>query len=412
VVLLPHPLAGLSHETIAGAVAGIAESVDGWLLTGEAAPPQAAGQRDGFGGSAASAGVTLPPADTVSVSGGDVEAYEAFLARGWTDGLPIVAPTRERVAAMLAGAGLDAGACLGTVPPSLAAASAEVVAANAVMAGCTPGLFPVVVAALQAMLEPVFNLRGVQATTHVAAPLVVVSGPAAQRLGFNAGHNLFGPASRANATVGRALRLALINIGGAVPGVLDKSTLGHPGKYTFCIAERGDEHNPWPPLRTELGFADSDSVVTVFAGEAPHSVSNHSGTARGIVHAIADSLATLGSSILHRPGQALVVISPEHARTIADEGWSRRDIREYLFLHARRPLRDLLRVEATPEGGLGPGPSQPRWLDLDDPASSLGVVRDPEDFILVVAGGEAGAFSACLPGWADRTRAVSRRIPG
>ena len=254
------------------------------------------------------------------------DVYEEFVRREWCDGLPIVAPTRERVDAMLAGARADGGEPpLGLMPPLWRECTLEKLAVNAVMAGCDPATFPVIVAAVQAMLDPAFNLYGVQATTHPVAPLVIVSGPAARAIGLHSGAGLFGPGFRANATIGRAARLILMNVGGAWPGRHDMATQGSPAKFSYAIAER-EEESPWEPLHVGLGFGPDQSVVTVYGGEAPHNVNDHvSTTAAGILNNVSDVAATLGSNVgwYFSQSQLLVVLGPEHAATVAADGFTR-----------------------------------------------------------------------------------------
>ena len=198
------------------------------------------------------------------------DAVEFIYAQGWTDGLPIVPPTSLAIQRMLDYLGRDSEEVVGVVPPKNGAATIEKIAINCVMAGCRPEYGPVVIAALEAMLEPAFNLYGVQGTTHCCAPLVIVSGPVVKELEFNYRENVFGGGSRANATVGRAIRLILWNIGSGYPGKVDMATLGHPGKYTYCIAE-DPEQNPWEPLHVERGLEAGESGVTVLACESPPS---------------------------------------------------------------------------------------------------------------------------------------------
>ncbi len=225
------------------------------------------------------------------------DVYAEFCKREWCDGLPFVPPTPERVRAMVAATRLAPTADLGLMPPLWRDAVVEKLAVNAVMAGCEPAYFPVVVAAVQCMLDPSFNLYGVQATTHPVAPLVVVSGPYAAAIGLHAGSGLFGPGFRANATIGRAIRLILMNVGGGWPGRGDMATQGSPAKYAYAIAEREDV-TPWEPLHVALGFKADQSVVTVFGGEGPHNVNDHvSTTAPGILNNVADVATSLGSNV-------------------------------------------------------------------------------------------------------------------
>ena len=327
-----------------------------------------------------------------------VDPVEFCYEQGWTDGLPVVPPTEDRVAAMLEAAGGEPDEVLCRVAPRWGEATRLKVAVNAVMAGCRPEYFPLLRAALRALCDERFNLNGVQATTHVCAPLTIVNGPVAKRLGLNAGANVFGQGFRANATIGRAIRLILTNIGGGVPGVLDKSTFGHPGKYTYCIAENEDA-SPWEPLHLERGLSRDASAVTVFAAEAPHSVTNHiSNDAYGILTSCADTMATMGCNNAYVMGEFLVAIGPEHAAAIAADGWTKDDVRSFLYEHARQPMGKLRF-----HGRYGNIYNRhwPRWLDRTRDDEMVPVVRRPEDILLIVAGGSEGRFSVCVPGWGE-----------
>ncbi len=334
-----------------------------------------------------------------------VDAIEFFYEQGWTDGLPIVPPTVDRVRAMVERSGRAASEVIAELPPKGGKATVEKIATNAVMAGCLPEYMPVILAALEAMMEPRFNLRGVVCSTHVATPLLILNGPIVKELQVNAGHNVFGPGWRANATIGRAVQLILVNIGGAVPGVFDKATFGHPGKYTYCIAEN-EAANPWEPLHVERGFLPDESTVTVYAAEAPHNVNNHgSDNARDLLIVVADCLASLGSNHMYLGGECFVVFSPEHAATIVASGWKKRDVQGFLYEQARQPLR-LLRL-----GGMYGADTQrnlwPRWVDHTDPEALVPPTRRPEDIVVLVAGG-AGKHSVVIPGWGSRS--VTRKI--
>ncbi len=347
----------------------------------------------------------LPLASEVIELPDSFEAVQAhFLERGWTDGLPIVPPTAERVEAMLAGIDADPDAVVGTIPPLWGVATIEKVAINAVMAGCRPVALPVLVAALAAMLEPAFNLYGVQATTHPVAPLLIVHGPAARRLGMHAGSGLFGPGHAANATLGRAVRLCLWNLGGGRPGAADMATQGSPAKYSYAIAEREDA-SPWEPLHASRGLDAGESAVTVFGGEAPHNVNDHvSQHAPGLLSVVAGTAATLGSNVgwYLAQSQLLVVLGPEHAATIAADGFTRADVQRYLYEHARLPLR------RRKLGGMWGIQDWPRWMTTADDDARLPIVPGPEDVLVMVAGGP-GKHSAVVPNCCF-SRAVTRRI--
>jgi hypothetical protein len=321
---------------------------------------------------------------------------EAFVERGWCDGLPIVPPTEERVRIMLGGA--DPARSLGPMPPLWREATQELLAINAVMAGCRPEYFPVIVAAVEAMLDPAFNLYGVQATTHPVAPLVIVNGPYGRRIELQGGSGCFGPGFRANATIGRAVRLILMNVGGGWPGRHDMATQGSPAKFSYCIAEN-EEASPWDPL------AAGDSV-TVYGGEAPHNVNDHVSTAAaGILTTVAHTAATLGSNVgwYLAQSQWLVVLGPEHAQTIAADGLGRVDVQRFVYEHARLPLRTLKL------GGMWGAQDWPAWMmALRDDEARPPRVPSPEDVLVIVAGGP-GKHSSVVPNCCF-SRAVSRPI--
>jgi hypothetical protein len=333
------------------------------------------------------------------------DVIELLFESGWTDGLPVIPPTPRNVQRMLSGTTRPLDEMIGRIPPKGGRATVEKIAVNAVMAGCKPAYLPVVIAAVEALLDGRCNTRGVQCSTHISTPLLIVNGPMAQELGLNSGHNVFGQGWRANATMGRAVKLVLVNLGGAIPGVTDKATFGHPGKFTYCIAEN-EAANPWEPLHVERGFAPTDSTVTVFGAEAPHNINNHwSATPHGLLRTIADTMATLGSNHLYLGGESFVVLGPEHAELLARAGWAKRDVRAYLFEQARKPLRQVK------IGGMYGPESQrnlwPRWIDHENEAERIPIARRAEDIAILVAGG-AGRHSVYLPGWGARS--VTRKI--
>ncbi len=332
-----------------------------------------------------------------------VNAY--FLERRWADGLPIVPPTPERVVAMLRGVRGEPDEVLGKIPPAWHEATLEKLAINAVMAGCLPEYFPVIVAAVEALLDPAFNLYGVQATTHPVAPLLIVNGPIATAIGMNAGAGAFGPGWRPNATIGRAIRLILVNLGGAWPGAGDMATQGQPSKYTYCIAENEAE-SPWAPLHVEWGLEPTQSAVTLFGGENPHNVNDHvSQTAAGILTVIADTMATLGSNVkwYFNQSQVLVALGPEHAATIAASGFGKAEVKAFLWEHARLPFGKLKL------GGMWGIHDWPDWMNATaDDGALLPIVPSPEEIFVIVAGGP-GKHSAVIPN-CTFSRAVTRPI--
>jgi len=339
---------------------------------------------------------TNPATTSITVLDTPEAVLAAFCERQWCDGLPIVPPTEARVRAMLGGAPGDRS--LGVMPPLWRLATLEKLAVNAVMAGCEPGAFPLIVAAVEAMLDPSFNLYGVQATTHPVAPLLIVHGPIAAELGVHSGSGCFGPGFRGNATIGRAIRLVLLNIGGAWPGRHDMATQGSPAKFSYCIAEHV-EATPWGALHEE-------NVVTVFGGEPPHNVNDHvSTTAGGILATVADTAVSLGSNVgwYFSQSQLLIVLGPEHARTIAGDGLSRADVQRFVFEHARLPLRTLKL------GGMWGIHDWPGWMHaITDDDALLPQVPSPEDVLVIVAGGP-GKHSSVVPN-CTFSRAVSRPI--
>jgi len=338
----------------------------------------------------------------------DADLVEWYFERGFTDGLPVVPPTPEKVAAMVEALGGNPAHLECRVPPRWGSLTREILAVNLVMAGCLPAYAPVVRAALLALTDAQFNLNGVQATTHMAAPLLVVNGPVRGEIDMNAGCNVFGSGNRANGTIGRAIRLVLLNVGGATPGDLDKSTLGHPGKYTFCIAEN-EEESPWAPHHVEKGFAASDSTVFVIAAEAPHSVTNHvADDAAGILDSMVSAMTTFAHNNAVSSGHCTVVIGIEHAHTIAGSGWSRADVRRYLWMNATNRFGDLAFDHRY---GTVYNRNLPRWYKrgLD---SRIPIVPSAEHIHLFVAGGEAGRFSAFLPGWGHMSSPVIRGLDG
>ena len=327
------------------------------------------------------------------------DELEDMFDRGWSDGLPVVPPTRERVDAMLGGR--DPSLSLGEVPPAMGEATLERVASCAVLAGCRPEYFPVVVAAAQAALEPAFNLNGQAVTTQPAGQLLILNGPARRSLGLNSSIGALGPGNRANLTIGRALRLLISLTGGGFPGRLDRATLGHPGKLGFCLAE-DEEVSPWEPLAVERGFEPESSVVTVVGCDAPLSISDHrSRTPEELARVLAmAAAATWSPNWWPLGGTSLFVICPEHAELFRQAGWSKRRLREEMFEAAHRPAGELRWGETTPLVHAAPD---------DRPISKWTSV---EEILVVVAGGEAGRYSAVFgPCLGMQTEVVSKEVP-
>ncbi len=344
-------------------------------------------------------------ADILEIADDLEQINREYYMRGWTDGLPIIPPTEERVQHMLMGTSRPSQDVLGRIPPRWGDATVEKVAINAVMAGCLPAYMPVLCTAIEAMLEPQFNLYGIQATTHPVAPLVILNGPLVHDLEINSSYNAYGPGWRSNATIGRAVRLTLLNIGGGIPGQGDRSTQGSPAKFSYCMAEN-EARNPWTPLHVERGFAPHTSTVTVWGGEAPHNVNDHvSQNAANLLTTVADTAATMGMNNLYlNDSEMLIVLGPEHAATIAADGWSKQDVQQFLFEQARVPLR------RARHGGMWGMQDWPKWINVHHDDTYIPVVRRWQDMIVIVAGG-AGKHSSCVPTF-GATRSVTRAISG
>ena len=323
------------------------------------------------------------------VPGDALAAIDYCYERGWTDGLPVVPPEASRVEEMLAFEGRPPETIIAKHPATGLELTIKSAAVNAVMAGCLPEYFPIVIAAFEAMEETPYNFHGSTASTGGSAPLLIVSGPIVDEINMNAGVNLFGPGNRANATIGRAVRLVILNVFRMTPGIADKSTQGHPGKYSFCIAERADK-NPWSGLNEEMGYGKDISTVTVFAGAGFCNVENHGGNSpESILETMADSMANLGCITT---GQSVVVLSPEHAEIVASTGWSKSYAQEYLFEQARRSIEAIKRV----------GKYSPKQHELQG-REDLHRGISSKDILLTVGGGDAGGHSAFIPSW-SRTR--------
>ena len=322
------------------------------------------------------------------------EAIEFYFEKGWTDGLPIIPPTENQVRSMLDAVALDPDEEITFIEHRHVSVTAEKVAINAVMAGCKPEYMPVVVAVIEAIGDPGWSFHGPATTTGGAAVFMLVNGPIARNLGINCRDNLFGPGWRANATIGRAVHLVMRNVIGTLPGRLDRSTLGHGGKYTFCIAEN-EEESPWPPVHVERGFQPEQNAVTVLAALSPHQFYNQlSNTAEGVLTtACVQMRISLGIS-----GQPeyVLIIAGEHMNIIAKEGWSKKDIKQFCFNHTKTPIAELKRMHVVP-GKIMP----------EDETTLRSLVPTPQDFIVVAAGGRAGAFSCYIPGWSRKSSSQS-----
>lgn len=352
--------------------------------------------------------LTIGLTDLVQADWGDaVEAIERCYQLGWTDGLPVVPPTPQRVEQFLDHVGRPADELIGSLPERRREVTVGKAAANAVMAGCLPEYFPVVLAATEAMLDPTFNLIGPSSSLGGAGILVIVNGPVIQELDINCRNNLFGPGNRANSTIGRSVRLILMNACASIPGLFDRSMLGHPGKFSYCIAENETETH-WNPLHVERGFSRDESAVTVFACEGPRQV-RMDARPEIVLTGVADVASSLGTSMANsgsvgdtsvgvRQGQiALVVAGTKDVW----EGWSKAQARQFLHDRIRRSVADLKRVNVI-EGELEPGDEE-RYVPL---------IPAPEDILLVFAGGPEGPVSALIPSWGPKvgSTAVTKAV--
>ncbi|HAL49572.1 MAG TPA: hypothetical protein DCP37_17625 [Dehalococcoidia bacterium] len=323
-------------------------------------------------------------------------AMDIFWEKGWTDGLPVVPPTEERVADFLDYVGMEPDEVVCRIADRNRVITAEKVAINAVMAGCLPEYFPVVVTAVEAMCAPEFNLHAITASTMGAAVLTVVSGPIAKELEINSGVGVFGPGHRANSTIGRAIRLIIINATGSASGEIDKATLGHPGKFSWCMAE-ADEVSPWPPMHVDRGFDAGDSTVSIFAGLSGTQVANHHAQApEEILVSFRDAMFAVGPT----QKELIAVLCPEHIGNIRAAGWSKSQVQQFLFETSQRSDADWRAagevVPASPDGS----------------SRMVPVASEPDNVTILVAGGAAGAFSSIIPLWGGGagSQSVTKRI--
>jgi hypothetical protein len=342
-----------------------------------------------------------PAARTFQLEDDWLRINELYQERGWTDGLPIIPPTDDRVGEFLRQTDREPREVVAVLPPRQGEATIERLAVNAVMAGCRPEYFPVVLAAVEAVADPAFNLDAVQATTHPVTPLLIVNGPIAREIGLHGGYNAFGQGWRANLTIGRALRLVLMNVGGGLPGTGDRSTQGSPAKIAYCVAEN-EEASPWEPLSVEAGFDRETSTVTAVPCEGPHNIQDHfSTTGIGILHTIAGAMGQAGSNNLLDQGWPVLSLGPEHAETIARDGYDKRAVKAFIYEHARFPLgrlgEEYRRMQVTRHG----------VRDADD--TMLPIVESPDAISIIVVGG-AGKHSSWQPTFGRQTRPATRLL--
>jgi hypothetical protein len=331
--------------------------------------------------------------DLKPASAPTADVIENYLNSEWSDGLPIIAPTARSVGEFITRSGLPADEILGEFRPRQSQVTVRHVAVNAIMAGCKPEYASVVVALARALMDEEFDLWGVACSTKGSATLVIVNGPTRNAIGINCQTNVFGPGFRANATIGRAVRLMILNLGGARPNELDKGTLGHPGRFSYCIGE-DEECSPWTPLHVERGLSAADSAVTIFGGEAMRLVNVHYNSSDAVLTAMVETLACPGifnaNNITGRSPHVLV-FAKEHRDLLAADGWNKQSIREYIAENAIIPEAMLRRV-----GGEADGDAR--------------VIQDPNQILIVAAGGHAGRFAGVIPGWSWQSQPVTVKV--
>ena len=381
-VKVPHPVGTISLDALRAVAESAVDTIAAKLLSGNdsIAPGNAVSAHDGESSAAAGLSVPSDPA----------EMFSCFFERGWTDGLPVLPPTLAAVQKMVAAGGKKGDAVAGVIPPLNGVATVEKIAANSVMAGCLPEYFPLVLAAVRAMTRPGFNLDGVQTTTGNIAPLAIVNGPCRNGLAINYGANVLGQGWRANATIGRAIRFVMTNIGGARPGSFDKATMGQPAKYTFCFAEN-EEESPWQPFHVERGLARESDTLHLFGASGVYSAVDMASQSAGSLLKTFALTMTGGLTSGVTSTEVLWAICPEHAAIFARDGFSKDKLRAELFALARVPYEKIadenLQLLAK---------RRPQWFNAGA-AREVGAVDRPEDIWLVVAGGP-GAKSAYIPG--------------
>ena len=316
-----------------------------------------------------------------------------FYMKNQTDGLPIIPPTRSRVDKFLKYSDSKPDEVIAVLPPNRGKATLEKIVINSVMAGCLPHFLPVVQHAVKAVSQEKFNLPAINATTHPVAISTIINGPLSEEIAVNSGVGCLGPGNIANATIGRALRLSMINIAGTVPGIGDHATMGSPAKYSYCFAE-AEEESPWKPLQVERGFKNNISTVTVMAAEAPQNVNDHRSTnAEDLLDTIIHTAAVAGCNNSHVPGEILIIMGPEHAKTVTADGWDKKDVKRYIHENAMVP------VELGDRGGRK---LDEKWITDDQ----VRITRTPEDVVIVVAGGP-GRHSMIAHGFGTSSESVT-----
>ena len=389
IALIPHPFGIRTREQVLQIAEECVGDIAKLLCEKPAAPADAKKQ-----GGARAAEVTVD---------GDLEAFNRYLLEHhWSDGLPAIPPTRERVERMLKCTTRRPDEVVGAVAPAFGVATVERIAINAVMAGCYPEYLPVLIAATEAISDPRFNLRGIQATTNPAAVFMIVNGPIARQLGINSGGNCLGPGAWANATLGRAMRLIQQNIGGAQPGDMDKATQGQPGKYTFCCAENEDA-SPWAPLHVERGFKKEQSTVTTVGALGTWNMNTHAKDANDFLRIVADTMTFPASSDFVYAGEPWLILSPEHAEILHRDGLSKADVKRGLWERARLSCQ---RLSAKDFGRTQSGRKAELGEITRDTVLPISVKSD--DIGILVAGG-TGTHSVYIP-MSGHVRSVTKEI--
>ena len=328
---------------------------------------------------------------------------EGCYERGWSDGLPVIPPTKVRVIRMLKGTDRSPGEIIGNIPPDNAPCTIEKVAINAVLAGCKPEYFPIVLASVQAALQDKFCMHGLLCTTYFSGPVMIVNGPVVQQVGLNNGINALGQGSRANATIGRALQLLIRNVGGGVPGGIDRAVMGNPGKYTFCFAEDESDAD-WSTLAQDRGFERSESVINLFAGEGLQPiVDQKSRDPDSLARNMAASLRAVVNTKLYGVADAVLVVCPEHRRVFREGGWNKDDLKNALYDNLMTPGSELIL------GAQGIAEGMPEKFE----DKVIGKFRD-DGLHITSTGSKAGMFSAIISGWVASgergSQLVSQRI--
>ena len=347
-----------------------------------------------------------PEGDTVAtVIPAVTDEIEACFAAGWTDGRPVVPPTRERVERMLGAWAARRDEVVAVLAPGQGRATVEKIAANAVMAGCLPEYLPVVIEAVRALADPAFSLEDCVTTVHSVSPMVLVNGPIAEQLEMNGRANALGQGNRANATIGRAVMLIIQNIGLARPGGLDATTMGQPGKFGFCFTESPE--SPWPHLQVDRGFSADDSTVTVYGADAPFCICDFGRpTPEGLMESLAHSLTVPGSYNFFFREEIWLVMSPEHADGVARHGWTKDDVRRYLFEHVRLHAGTLKRRSLY---GFADAVVVPDWYADAEDGDLIPICRRPEQVVVVCAGGPYGGYTEGILGMGN---SLTRKIAG